>query len=168
MSLLTRTTTVVLILSFSTAPALAAEEPDAADGTAKQWVWLQSQGVWGYGSQIQESPQRGLWKIEPGMKVEPVAADPYGFTEVLNRIRTSMGLAPAAYDPELSSWAAQNNVAQNSQGLGHHVNPNCYQNSGWNYPDAASAAAGWMNSPAHRDTMLLASMTRFGIAYGPG
>ena len=168
MSFLTRMTTVVLTLSFSAALGVAAEEPETSEGSGKQWVWLQGQGVWGYGTQIQEGPGRGLWKIDPGTKCPPMTADPYGFTEVLNRIRTSMGLAPAAYDPELSSWAAQNNVAQNSQGLGHHVNPNCYQNSGWNYADAESVATGWMDSPAHRETMLLPTMSRFGIAYGPG
>ncbi len=73
-----------------------------------------------------------------------------------------------SYDPNLSAWAAQNNVAQNSRGLGHHVNPNCYQNCGWNYANALSVAQGWMNSPGHRSTMLLPGMTRFGIAYGPG
>ena len=79
-----------------------------------------------------------------------------------------MGLPPAVYDPELSSWAVQNNVAQANRGLGHHVNPNCHQNCGWNYPDAESVAVGWMNSPGHRQTMLLPTMSRFGIAYGPG
>jgi hypothetical protein len=146
-----------------------ADEGTTADvGPVKQWVWLERQGVWGYGYPIEEGPYRGLWRIDPGSKFAPVATDPYGFAAVLNGIRARMGLAPAAYDPELSSWAAENNAAQASRGLGHHINPSCYQNCGWNYPDAESVAAGWMNSPGHRANMLQPGMTRFGIAFGPG
>jgi uncharacterized protein YkwD len=97
-----------------------------------------------------------------------MAADPYGFAQVLNRIRGAMGLPQVEYDPTLSSWAVQNNVAQSSRGLGHHVNPNCYQNCGWNYSDAESVATGWMNSPGHRQNMLQPNISRFGIAFGPG
>jgi hypothetical protein len=77
-------------------------------------------------------------------------------------------LSPASYDPSLSSWAVQNNAAQCRHGIGHHVVPNCCQNSGWNYTSAEDVAVGWMNSPGHRATMLMPGMTRFGIAYGPG
>jgi hypothetical protein len=133
----------------------------------KQWVWLADQGVWGYGYQIQDGPHRGLWRVDPDSK-QPPACDPYGFTYVLNRIRASHGLPPVCYDTDLSSWAAHNNVAQCRQGIGHHVVPNCCQNSGWNYASAEEVASGWMNSPGHRATMLMPSMTRFGIAYGPG
>lgn len=163
-------TAVALILSATAAPGLATEVPTATTEPVKQWVWLKSQGVWGYGSQIQDGPARGLWRIDPGTKraPTPLVGDPYGFAAVLNSIRASMGLSAAAYDPELSTWAVENNVAQSNRGLGHHVNPNCFQNCGWNYADAVSVAAGWMNSPGHRTTMLLPTMTRFGIAYGPG
>lgn len=105
----------------------------------------------------------------PGRPQRPVASiDPYGFCSILNNYRASAGLPPVAYDVELSAWASQNNLAQNSYGLGHHVNPGCLQNSGWNYADASSLAVGWINSPAHRDTLLSTAITRFGIAYGPG
>ena len=152
----------VLILFATVGARQAHAEP------VKQWVWLQSQQVWGYGYQLDEGPHKGLWRIDPGTKYAPPAADPYGFAAVLNRIRAAMGLRAVAYDPGLSSWAAQNNSAQNSRGLGHHINPNCYQNCGWNYGSAESVAAGWMNSPGHRSNMLNPSMTRFGIAFGPG
>jgi uncharacterized protein YkwD len=165
---ITRIMTLALILTATTVVTAAAEETTTPAEPVKQWVWLESQGVWGYGYQIQEGPHRGLWRIDPGSKQAPVPNDPYGFADVLNRIRTSMGLPAVAYDPSLSSWAAQNNVAQNQQGLGHHINPNCHQNCGWNYGDAESVANGWMNSPGHRQTMLLPTMSRFGIAYGPG
>jgi hypothetical protein len=94
--------------------------------------------------------------------------DPYGFAALLNNYRASAGLPPVSYDVDLSAWASQNNLAQNARGLGHHVNPGCFQNSGWNYADAWSLIVGWINSPAHRDTLLSRSVTRFGIAYGPG
>jgi len=132
----------------------------------KQWVWLQSQGVWGYGYQLEEGPHRGLWRIDEGTKRPP--SDPYGFGEVLNRYRAAAGLPPASYDAGLSNWASLNNATQSCRGIGHHVTPNCHQNCGWNMTDAESAAAEWMNSPGHRDNMLLPGMTHFGIAYGPG
>jgi uncharacterized protein YkwD len=94
--------------------------------------------------------------------------DPYGFMGILNQFRASAGLHPLAYDENLSAWASQNNAAQCSRGLGHHVNPNAFQNCGWNYADASSVAQGWMESPGHRENMLAPSVTRFGIAFGPG
>jgi len=140
--------------------------------TDKRWVWLAKQGVWGYGFEIQAGPHRGLWRIDPDSKLKPEdvvpAADPYGFMAFLNAYRAFAGLAPLAYDPDLSAWAVHNNVAQNNNGLGHHVNPNCCQNSAWNVHDAASVAAAWMQSPGHRANMLDPSISRFGIAYGPG
>lgn len=94
--------------------------------------------------------------------------DPYGFAAIFNRLRAAAGLQPVAYDPELSSWASQNNAAQCRRGIGHHVNPRCAQNCGWNYATADAVAQGWMNSPGHRQNMLSPSITRFGIAFGPG
>jgi uncharacterized protein YkwD len=107
---------------------------------------------------------------EPVAEAAPVVqyGDPYGFTGILNQFRAAAGLHPLAYDSNLSAWASQNNVAQSSRGLGHHILPNCLQNSCWNVADALSAASMWMNSPAHRQNMLSPSATRFGIAYGPG
>lgn len=96
------------------------------------------------------------------------SGDPYGFAAILNTYRAQAGLPPVAYDPNLAAWAAQNNTAQSHRGIGHHINPNCFQNCGWNYQDALSVARGWMNSPGHRRNMLSPSITRFGIAYGPG
>lgn len=109
-----------------------------------------------------------LTEEEPEPPVAAAPSDPYGFANILNQFRASAGLHGLAYDPNLSSWAASNNAAQSSRGLGHHVLPNCFQNCGWNAPDAYTAAVMWMNSPAHRDNMLRPGATRFGIAYGPG
>ncbi len=96
------------------------------------------------------------------------SSDPYGFTSILNRLRAAAGLHPLAYDPELSSWASQNNSAQCRWGIGHHVNPCGVQNCGWNYTDASAVAQGWMESPGHRRNLLSPSISRFGIAFGPG
>src|SRR5947209_3608859 len=109
MSTLTRIMKVALILSAAAVLGAAAEVPATAPELelelepARQWVWLESQGVWGYGYQIQAGAERGLWRIDPGSKRAPLPADPYGFADVLNRTRMSMGLPPAVYDPELSS-----------------------------------------------------------------
>lgn len=94
--------------------------------------------------------------------------DPYGFASILNRLRAAAGLHPVAYDPDLSSWASQNNSAQCRWGIGHHVNPCGVQNCGWNYADASAVAQGWMDSPGHRRNLLSPSISRFGIAFGPG
>jgi hypothetical protein len=158
-------TSAFVVMSVA-ASAFAQDQPE------KQWVWLNSQGVWGYGYQIQDGPHRGLWRVDPDSKRTPEelvpAADPYGFAAIINRLRAEAGLPALAYDHELSIWAAQNNAEQSNRGLGHHVSPNCYQNCAWNTPDAPSVAEAWMDSRGHRANMLSPSITRFGIAYGPG
>jgi Cysteine-rich secretory protein family len=166
MSITIRMTMAALLLVTMAASCPAGEPP------AKQWVWLSKQGVWGYGYQIKEGPHRGDWRIDPDSKRSPgdlvPAADPYGFASILNSYRASVGLPPVAYDSNLSAWASQNNAVQCDRGIGHHVNPNCYQNCAWNTTDASSAAGMWMNSPGHRANMLSPSISRFGIAFGPG
>ena len=114
--------------------------------------------------------QAGPGRRPPGPATghRPPATDPSGFVGILNGYRAGAGLPPVAYDATLSAWASANNAAQSRRGLGHWVNPNCYQNSGWNYPTAASVAAGWMASPAHRANMLARGVSRVGIAHGPG
>jgi hypothetical protein len=160
------TTAALVILTAMPAASLAQDEP------AKQWVWLAKQGVWGYGYQIQDGPHSGLWRVDPDSKRAPEdvvpVSDPYGFAAIVNQHRAAAGLPPIAYDHNLSAWAANNNAEQCSRGIGHHVSPNCYQNCAWNTPDAMSTAASWMESPGHRANMLSPSITRFGIAYGPG
>jgi hypothetical protein len=180
MSHYTRSTAAALIL-FATVGAGQAR----ADEPEKQWVWLQSQNLYGYGYQIQDGPHKGLWRIDEGSKCASIpgsaapavaapatasaSADPYGFEAIINRYRAAMGLPPVSHDHGLSHWARLNNLTQCGRGIGHHVSPgDCYQNCGWNMTDAETAAAEWMNSPGHRENMLLPGMTRFGIAYGPG
>jgi uncharacterized protein YkwD len=104
----------------------------------------------------------------PAPEATSPGGDPYGFAGIINRLRSAAGLHPLQYDPGLSSWASRNNAAQAWRGIGHHVNPNCYQNCGYNYSNANDAANGWLNSPGHRQNMLSSSVSSFGIAYGPG
>ncbi|MEW4567849.1 CAP domain-containing protein [Tautonia sp. JC769] len=94
--------------------------------------------------------------------------DPYGFSAIINNYRASAGLPPLAYDPNLAAWASQNNAAQCSRGLGHHIMANFFQNCGYNQASVLDIAISWMNSPGHAQNMLAPSATRFGIAYGPG
>ncbi|WP_422927834.1 CAP domain-containing protein [Singulisphaera sp. PoT] len=167
-----RSTTWILTAMFALAATTLLASSTFADqneGPEKQWVWLEKQGVWGYGYQIKEGPHAGLWRVDPDSKRPPEApADPYGFAAILNSYRASAGLAPLSYEPDLAGWAAQNNAEQANRGLGHHVNPNCLQNCAWNTPDANSVASAWMESPGHRANMLNPSASRFGIAFGPG
>lgn len=175
------------------APATSAANYAVPEGVKEQWVWLTDQKLWGYGYKLQDGPFKGMWRVRHKTKpstgsqsssgssdsaVVPTShktsrpaaptGDPYGFVAILNQMRASSGLAPVAYDPNLSAWASQNNVAQNSYGLGHHVNPGSYQNSGWNYANAAAVAQAWLASPGHRAAMLANGISRVGIAYGPG
>lgn len=113
---------------------------------------------------------------EPEPEPEPEAlmpaehgyGDPYGFSALINNYRASAGLPPLAYDPNLAAWASQNNAAQCSRGLGHHIMANFFQNCGYNQASVLDIAISWMNSPGHAQNMLAPSATRFGIAYGPG
>ncbi|MFO0956574.1 MAG: CAP domain-containing protein [Isosphaeraceae bacterium] len=175
------------------APATGAANYAVPPGATEQWVWLTDQKIWGYGYKLQDGPFKGMWRVRykakspstaqsaAGSSASPVvqtsytttrpaapAGDPYGFVAILNQMRASSGLPPVAYDANLSAWASQNNAAQNSYGLGHHVNPGSYQNSGWNYANAAAVAQAWLASPGHAAAMLANGISRVGIAYGPG
>lgn len=89
-------------------------------------------------------------------------SDPYGFLSWLNSVRASYGLGAVGYDQNLSNWAAQNNNAQMSWGLGHFVmGPARRQNSamGADFPGAM-----WMGSPAHRAALLDPTISWIGIA----
>lgn len=89
-------------------------------------------------------------------------SDPYGFLSWLNSVRASYGLGAVGYDANLTNWAAQNNNAQLSYGLGHFVmGPARRQNSAMG---AAFPGAMWMASPAHRAALLDPTISWIGIA----
>src|SRR5262249_11677504 len=110
----------------------------------------------------------GHWRVVrelPAASAAPAATpagDPYGFGAMLNAYRASAGLSAVAYDPGLSAWAAQNNAAQQTRGLGHHINPGMLQNAGMGYATVQAAFAGWRGSPGHNAAML-ARVTSYGI-----
>ena len=110
--------------------------------------------------------RQGKWVIRREVPYVP-PGDPYGFKWYLDAFRSQHGLWALVYDANLSTWAAQNNAACSQRGLGHWINPGCWQNSGWNYADAYSVFMGWAQSPGHRLAML-APVRTYGIAYGPG
>lgn len=156
----TRTTAAALILSLvpalirtSTAAETSAPPRDDALGHAVLHIL---------------PPAAADPEPEPAPPAEVAHGDPYGFAAILNSYRASAGLPPVSYDPNLSAWASQNNAAQCSRGLGHHILSNFFQNCGWNQSSVAAIARSWMTSPAHAQNMLAPSATRFGIAYGPG
>jgi uncharacterized protein YkwD len=96
----------------------------------------------------------------------PVAqssGDPYGFTGWLNSVRAGYGLSAVGYDPNLSSWAAENNNHQAARGMGHYVMGSARrQNSAMG--SFANIGSMWMNSPAHRAALLDPTITAIGIA----
>ena len=160
------------IITASVILLVMAPSSFAEDQPAKQWVWLGSQGVWGYGYQIQEGPNRGLWRIDPGSKRAPVetapASDPYGFAAVVNRIRRAAGLAPWL---TITSFRCGPRTIMHGSAATVSATTSARtatRTARWNTPDAESVAQAWMNSPGHRANILDNTSSRFGIAFGPG
>jgi uncharacterized protein YkwD len=91
------------------------------------------------------------------------AGDPYGFVAWLNATRASYGLSPVGHDPNLSSWAAENNNQQAARGIGHFVmGPARRQNSA--FGSVSNIGSMWMGSPAHRAALLDPTIRWIGIA----
>ena len=89
--------------------------------------------------------------------------DPYGFTGWLNATRAAYGLPAVGHDPNLSSWAAENNNQQAARGMGHFVmGPARRQNSA--VGSISNIGSMWMNSPAHRAALLDPTIRWIGIA----
>ena len=89
--------------------------------------------------------------------------DPYGFLGWLNATRASYGLPAVGHDPNLSSWAAENNNHQAARGMGHFVmGPARRQNAA--FGSSANIGSMWMNSPAHRAALLDPTIRWMGIA----
>ena len=168
-----RVSLILVALAHAGVAVAGGARPAAESLGPEGTIWLNDQGCWCSGRFILDGPHCGKVRVSRDAAGRPIKwsappADSYGFIAVLNRYRASAGLGPVAHDPELSAWASRNNEAQCARGLGHHVNPGCRQNSGWNYADAIAVAHGWMTSPGHRAAMLAYEITRVGIAYGPG
>ena len=90
-------------------------------------------------------------------------SDPYGFLSWLNATRAAYGLPAVGHDPNLSSWAAENNNHQAARGMGHFVmGPARRQNAA--FGSYGNIGAMWMNSPAHRAALLDPTIRWMGIA----
>lgn len=148
--------------------------PRAAAFPPKQWVWLTKQGVWGFGWQRWD----GLWVIDPGSKRPPAPVpapapspaplpsqgDPFGFGAWLNEVRRQASRPPLAYDPSLAAWAAQNNVYQQSRGMGHwYMGGASGQCAAWGQSSALQAGQDWLGDPPHRE-ILMGGYSYYGIA----
>jgi uncharacterized protein YkwD len=104
---------------------------------------------------------------EPAATAAPAStdatSDPYGFTSWLNATRAAYGLSAVGHDPNLSSWAAENNNHQAARGMGHFVmGPARRQNAA--FGDVSNIGAMWMASPAHRAALLDPTIRWIGIA----
>jgi uncharacterized protein YkwD len=90
-------------------------------------------------------------------------AGDFGFTSWLNGVRAQYGLAPVGFDPSLASWASMNNAQQAGRGLGHFImGPSRRQNCA--VGNSGSIGWQWMNSPAHRATLLDPTIRWIGLA----
>lgn len=89
-----------------------------------------------------------------------VETDPYGYQSHLNGFRARFGLRPLRYNANLSAWAYQNSL----RGFGHTVRMGRRQNAAWGQRDAATVERDWEGSPGHRDALLDAQATDYGIA----
>jgi uncharacterized protein YkwD len=102
----------------------------------------------------------------PATAATPAAVesgDPYGFLGWLNATRASYGLPAVGHDPNLSSWAAENNNHQAARGMGHFVmGPARRQNAA--FGAFGNIGSMWMNSPAHRAALLDPTIRWMGIA----
>ena len=99
------------------------------------------------------------------------SGDPYGFGQWLAAYRATRGLAPLAYSPELSGFAAANSAL----GFGHHgpQAPGGHnyaygspwvsrENVGWGSAEAVWSA--WTTSNGHWQALLDTTATTYGIA----
>jgi uncharacterized protein YkwD len=109
-------------------------------------------------------PVQEVQASQPVQYVNQPAGDPYGFTAWLNGVRASYGLPAVGYDPNLSTWAAQNSAQQAASGIGHYImGPARRQNSAMgSWPGDM-----WMASGGHRAALLDPTISWIGIAaYG--
>ena len=167
MSFTTRMIVAFLILTSAARAQTQVPAPQTPKKPLRETVKLADRSVCTTATTVFDNAKSPIPFANPNPEPEP-AVDPYGFAAYFNYYRSMAGLPPVAYDPNLSNWASHNNAAQTRRGLGHFVNPNCAQNCAWNITDAATAAQTWMNSAGHRENMLSPTISRFGIAYGPG
>jgi hypothetical protein len=95
--------------------------------------------------------------------VQAEAGDPWGFQAWLNTTRAAYGLPAVAYDANLTNWAAQNNAAQRTYGMGHHVMGPARRQNAAGAMAVGDVEARWLGSPAHAAALLDPTIRAFGI-----
>lgn len=86
----------------------------------------------------------------------------------INRVRVANGLNPVTEAANLNRAAAQNDAAQQTQGIGHHVPLGNNGASGEiafmasNGATPQNSVQGWLDSPGHREILLDPNMTKVG------
>jgi len=112
-------------------------------------------------TRVYASPQRVQAAAQAPLKSTPQASAPvsHNILDRINALRARYGRGPLVHDESLAQWAANNNIQCSARGMGHHINPNCYQNVAM----ASDPVAAWEQSPAHLAN-LLAPVTRVGFA----
>ncbi len=80
--------------------------------------------------------------------------NPEEFLERFNQYRAQYGLSPVQLSQALTDDAAQNNVWQQRNGLGHfYMGGAQAQNSAMGYAETSAVMNGWHNSGGHRVNM---------------
>ena len=97
-----------------------------------------------------------------------VYGDPTGFVAQLNAIRSQYGLPAVSYDPNLASWASQNNAHQAARGIGHHVQAPGASQVAAMAGDVATACRQWLGSAPHRAIILSPSIQFVGFSTAAG
>ncbi len=140
-----------------------AAQPVAAQPVAAQPTVAAQPAAPAQATQVSDSTTAPTATAET-VSAEAVAySDPYGFLSWLNATRAAYGLPAVGHDPNLSSWAAENNNHQAARGMGHFVmGPARRQNAA--FGSYSSIGAMWMNSPAHRAVLLDPTIRWMGIA----
>jgi uncharacterized protein YkwD len=86
----------------------------------------------------------------------------------INRVRAANGLKPVTEAANLDRASAQNDAAQQTQGIGHHVDLGKNGASGEiafmasNGANPQNSVEGWLKSAPHREILLNPNMTRVG------
>lgn len=170
-----------LLLLLALAPSARAQCPGGAcpapravvaPTLTKQWVWLTKQGCWGWGYRIAYGPHAGLWRIDPGSKRYPSAADPapersgdvrQAFLAWLNGFRAQHGLRPLGYDGALEAASVANSTLQAARRVSGHYAGGGFQVAFYGPTTLDSCCAGWVASPAHRAILLTPGLSAVGL-----
>ncbi len=116
-----------------------------------------------YGRTVQPPAYRPTYTYTQPAPTPAAYGDVAGFLVWLNGVRAQHGRAAVGWDQDLANWAAQNNIQQNSRGIGHYVlGPARRQNSAMG-PFSAIGSM-WMHSPGHRSALLDPSIRSIGLA----